>query len=119
MSPSESDAALLWDMLRSAREVVSFTAGVSREEYVEDLMRHRAVERSVEIIGEAARGLSGPLREAHPEVEWRPIVATRHILAHDYAAVSPALLWRIATVHVPTLMRQLEAILPDAPPTGP
>ena len=115
MSPNESDASLLWDTLRSAREVVAFTDGVSREAYLEDLMRQRAVERSIEIVGEAARGLSKPLRDAYPEIEWRPIMATRHILAHDYATVSPSLVWRIAVVHVPALIPMLEAILPDEP----
>lgn len=113
MPPSEPDAARLWDMLAAAREVVSFAAGVSVDQYVADRMRQRAVERSVEIIGEAARGLSKPFRDADPEIEWRPIIAQRHILAHEYAAVLPSRLWRVATVHVPTLIEQLEALLPD------
>lgn len=113
MSLAEQDAARLWDMLTAAREAVSFVDGVTVEAYIGDLMRQRAVERSVEIIGEAARGLSKPFRDAHPEVEWRPIIAQRHILAHEYAAVLPSRLWRVATVHVPVLIDHLEALLPD------
>ena len=113
MAPSETDAALIWDMRRAATEVVSFVRGVTLEAYESDLMRQRAVERSVEIIGEAARGLSEPFRSAHPEVEWRAITATRHILAHEYAAVSADRLWRIATEHVPELLERLRPILPD------
>ena len=119
MALTDTDAALLWDMRKAAREVVSFVEGIDLASYEEDLMRQRAVERSVEIIGEAARGLSEPFRSQHPEVEWRAITATRHILAHEYAAVIPGRLWRIATEHVPTLIERLEAILPDETDAGP
>ena len=114
MPLAESDAARLWDMLTAAREVVSFVDGVTVEAYVADRMRQRAVERSVEIIGEAARGLSREFRDAHPDIEWRPIIAQRHILAHEYAAVLPSRLWRVATVHVPELIARLDAFGLDA-----
>lgn len=112
MPLAESDAALLWDMLEAAREVRAFVDGVEVEAYLNDRMRQRAVERSVEIIGEAARGLSKATREAHPEIAWRPIIAQRHILAHEYAAVLPSRLWRVATVHVPELIARLERLVP-------
>lgn len=111
MSLNESDAALLWDLLRAAREVESFVDHVTEQDYLNDLMRQRAVERCIEIIGEAARGLSEAFREAHPDIEWKAIIATRHILAHEYAAVMPERVWRIATVHVPPLEARVDAIL--------
>lgn len=115
MPLDETDAALLWDMLHAAREVRSFVEGVTLQEYLGDLMRQRAVERSIEIIGEAARGLSKPFRDSQPDIAWRPIIAQRHILAHEYAAVLPSRLWRVATIHVPELILRLEVLLPDEP----
>lgn len=55
MRPEERDLAYLWDMREAAREVVEFTADVSIERYAADKKLRRAVERAIEIIGEACR----------------------------------------------------------------
>lgn len=68
-------------------------------------MLRSAVERQIEIIGEAARRVSDDFRVAHPEIAWRPIIAQRHILAHEYGEIEDDLIWRVATIHVPELGR--------------
>jgi uncharacterized protein with HEPN domain len=93
--------------------VRSFVAGRTFEEYAKDLMFRSAVERQVEIIGEAVRGLSDAFKLAHPEIPWRAIMAQRHRLAHQYGEIDDELIWRVATVHVPRLIEQVE---PPAPP---
>jgi len=103
-------------MLAAAREVRAFVDGVTMDAYLTDVMRQRAVERSIEIIGEAARGVSRELRESHPETEWSPIIAQRNMIAHEYAAVLPSRLWGVATSHVPVLIAWLEGVLPADPP---
>jgi uncharacterized protein with HEPN domain len=45
-------------MLTAAQAVESFVHGRTLEEYLNDLMLRSAVERQVEIIGEAARRVS-------------------------------------------------------------
>jgi hypothetical protein len=55
MWPEERVYAYLWDMSQAANEVVDMVAGTSMEEFRKDLVLMRAVERSLEIIGEAAR----------------------------------------------------------------
>jgi len=47
--------AFLWDMLQAARSVLAFTSGRTFEEYLGDLMLRSAVERQLEIVGEALR----------------------------------------------------------------
>ena len=81
-------------------------------------MLRSAVERQVEIIGEAARRISKPFQEAHPEVSWRPIQAQRHVLAHDYGEIRHDRLWRVTTDHVPELIALLTPLLPADPPEG-
>jgi len=58
MTPGEADRAYLWDMLQAAREALSFTLGMSAREYLADRKTQRAVERALEIVGEAARNVS-------------------------------------------------------------
>ncbi len=114
MRPDGHNLALLCDMLDAARRVVRFTARGDLESYRQDEMLRSAVERQIEIIGEAARRVSDGFRAAHPEVPWRPIIAQRNILAHDYGEIEDELVWRMATVHLPALLKQLEALVHSA-----
>src|SRR4051812_49007860 len=102
------DPAWLLDMLTAARAVESFVAGRSFEQYKSDLMLRSAVERQVEIVGEAVRGLTEAFKAAHPEIPWPQIMATRHRLAHEYGEIDDAIIWRVATVHLPALILQIE-----------
>lgn len=66
MPPERSDPAHLWDMLQAARTVLDFVSEASLAEYLEDAKLRSAVERQIEIIGEAARRLSDAVRDAQP-----------------------------------------------------
>jgi len=57
-------------------------------QYMDDRKLQLAVERSLEIIGEAARRVSPVFRESHPEVPWRRIIGLRNVLAHETAKSS-------------------------------
>ena len=115
MPRERSEAARLFDMQQAAQTALRYVAGRTREEYeVQDMLRH-AVERNLEIIGEAARGLSSEFREQNPQVPWRAIMSTRHILAHEYEAVDNDIVWRILQEHLPELVRQLKPLIPEAP----
>ena len=87
MPNPRTDAAWLWDMLEAARAIQQFIASKSFADYEADLLLRSAVERQLEIIGEAARHISTELRTQHPEIPWRPIIAQRHVIAHDYGEV--------------------------------
>lgn len=113
MQPDETDAGYLWDMLDAARAVRRFVASLEQEDYLRDEVVQAAVERKIEIIGEAARKVSGPFQHAHPEVPWVKIAAQRHVLAHDYGDIQHDRIWQVATVHLPVLISQLEQLLPS------
>ena len=72
MSVPKDDRVYLWDMLTAARAVVDFVRGHTLAEYEADLLLRSAVERQIEIIGEAARRISKEFQDAHPEIPWRP-----------------------------------------------
>jgi uncharacterized protein with HEPN domain len=71
----EADRVLLLDMLSASRAVVSFVQGRTWDDYQHDLLLRSAVERQVEIVGEAARRVSMEFRDAHPDILWRWIMA--------------------------------------------
>lgn len=109
------DAAYLWDIIETAKAVSEFTAGVKPHEYLADRKLQMAVERAVEIVGEAARRVSDSFKADHPEIPWRQIVAQRHVIAHEYGEIKQERLWLVATRDVPVLVGQLEPLLPPRP----
>lgn len=109
---NDGDHAYLRDMLDACDRVSRFVAGKSIDEYRSDDLLRSAVERQIEIVGEAARRVSDTFREKHPEIAWRPIIAQRHILAHEYGEIEHDLIWRVATKHIPELRTALLKLLP-------
>ena len=115
MPPDPDDAARIWDMLSHARKAVHIAHGQTQHDLlVNDPLRY-ALERLIEIIGEAARKVSRGTQEQHPDIPWQKIVQQRHVMAHDYGDIRLDALWRVATIHIPALIPQLEAILPEPP----
>jgi len=112
MPPDERDVAYLWDMLEAARTARDFTAGATLEDYLGDRKLQLAVERVIEIIGEAARRVSESFRSDHPEIPWRAIIGQRHVLAHEYGEIKQERIWNVATERVSELIALLEPLVP-------
>lgn len=106
------DPAYLEDMLQAALAVKAFVVGRTREDYANNLLFRSAVERQVEIIGEAARRVSQQTKNDNSQVPWAPIQAQRHRIVHEYGELNDDLIWKVATIHVPALIDQIRQILP-------
>lgn len=111
MPPGESEVAYLWDMLNAAREALSYVQGVQETAYMRDRMRQRALERTIEVLGEAASHVSEPGRNDLPGIDWRRIIGQRIVLAHRYSKVDHALLYKTTRESVPELISLLEGKL--------
>ena len=70
-----------------------------------------AVLHHLTVIGEAISRLSVDLRERHPHVPWRQIIAVRHRIVHAYFDLDWQILWDAATIDIPELRRQVREIL--------
>lgn len=109
--PLERDAAHLWDMLDAARQAQAFAAGLDARGLVADRLTCFAVERALEIIGEAARRVSPSTRDAHPEVPWAGIIGFRNVIAHEYGAIDYQRLFTVVAQGVPALIAALETMV--------
>lgn len=112
MRPEERDPAYLWDMLQAAREIEDMLGDYDLPEFLENRMLVRAIERNIEIIGEAARLLSEEFKTQHPQIPWRKIIGQRNILAHEYGQIDHELLYKTAAEDVPELSEMISALLP-------
>jgi uncharacterized protein with HEPN domain len=81
--------------------------GRGRDAIEADPVLWMALERVVEIAGEAASQLSDETCAQYPAVPWRELSATRVILAHAYHRLDLDLLWDIAAADLPELARAL------------
>jgi uncharacterized protein with HEPN domain len=117
MPPEGRDPAYLWDILEAARAVQRYTSGHSRADFDADRILQRAVERELEIIGEAAARVSDALKAAHPEVPWKLIVGQRNVLIHDYGDIDYDRLWMVVVEHVPQLVMLIHPLVPELPGT--
>ncbi|MGA2616624.1 MAG: DUF86 domain-containing protein [Thermoguttaceae bacterium] len=116
MPRDDADHAFLWDMIEAARSIEMLVSGISFEQFRADRRTYRAVERELEILGEAAKKVSQPFRAAHPEIPWNSIIGQRNILAHEYGNIRYDLLWETVVQSLPTLIGQLNNLMPAPPP---
>jgi uncharacterized protein with HEPN domain len=114
----DRDPAYLWDMLEAAQTLRELAAGLSVATYLADRKTQLAVERAIEILGEAARRVSPTVQQAHPEIPWAGIIAQRNVIAHEYGEIKQERLWAVATVHVEDLIPKLRLLVPPVPSAG-
>jgi uncharacterized protein with HEPN domain len=105
-----SDRERLFDIL-DAIERIEAQAARGHAAFAGDELAQTAAIRWVEIIGEATRGLTEELRQAHPEVPWRQMVAMRNVLIHGYFDIDVDLVWSVAQNDIPKLGAQVRAIV--------
>ena len=111
MPPEERDAGYLWDMREAARDCLEFVKDATFTEFSENKMMHSAVERRLEILGEAASRISEAFQADHPEIPWKEMKGLRVVLAHRYDDLDLQQLWLTATTHAPELVSTLDALL--------
>jgi len=91
----KDDEIRLRHMLDAALKAVSFVKGRSRGDLDSDEKVALAVTRLLEILGEAARGLSPDFKNSNPKIEWKQIMGTRDRLIHGYFDVDLDIIWEL------------------------
>ncbi len=108
---SDANDSLL-DMLEFGTELVTFASGRDTERDDIERMRYLAIERLLELVGEAlgrAVRVEPGLATEIPDVS--DIRGMRHRLAHDYDGIKFEVVWDSAENDVPDLMRVITNIL--------
>ena len=113
MKKSDGDRARLLHIQEAIQHIHSFASGKVKNDIYNDLMFRFAIERQLEIIGEAANHLSNDLKITRPEIEWRKIVAFRNFVAHEYFGIDLELVWDIVVNKIPPLENTVSQLLSE------
>lgn len=102
----------LFDIQESISHIEDFTKEISSFfEYEDDLLIRRAVERELEIIGEAMHRILG-INEDIDIQNSRKIVDLRNRVIHGYDKVDNGVIWSILVKYLPKLKSEVEILLP-------
>ncbi len=110
------DDARLMDMLISARRALEFVDGMTETDFLASTLHQHAVVRAIEILGEAARGVSEDRRDELTQIPWEDLIGMRSKLIHEYFRVKLDVVWGVIRNDLPPLIEQLEAIVPPETP---
>ncbi|SEI16322.1 MULTISPECIES: HepT-like ribonuclease domain-containing protein [unclassified Leifsonia] len=110
--------AFLWDAREAATKAASVEQGHGQAEYLGDWVLQAAVERQLEILGEALKNLRSADAETAARIpNVHAIIGTRNILVHAYAQVDQQRVWEILTDDLPELIPVLESLLAEVDET--
>ena len=108
----KDDDVYLGHMLDMARKAVEKTRGMARPSYDKDENLRLALAHLIQVIGEAARRVSLETQLLYPEIPWGEMIGMRHKVVHDYLDLDEDIIWDVARVDLPRLVRALEQIVP-------
>lgn len=91
------DDAPLLDITRAARLILEFTAGTSKQAFLND---HKTQSATLHQL---------------PEIPWSLIAGMRDHLIHAYDAVDLEEVWKTVSQDIPDLLNKIEPLLPQEP----
>lgn len=103
-----------YDIKLSIDEIESFFENDSKEflEYQKNIMLKRAIERNLEIIGEAVNRIIK--KDSNFELKIsnsKAIIGLRNQVIHSYDSISDEMIWSIVINHVPKLKNEVNQII--------
>ncbi len=104
----------LFDIRSSAEFLLEFTANKTVDDYSQDRAFRSAIERELQVIGEAVMQLD----RVAPDVALRitdhqSIIGFRHVLVHGYDSLRPETVWNVIEEKLPVLVREVQTLLKE------
>ena len=103
---------LCLDILTAIEEIRDFLIESSLSTFTHNRLQQVAVERELEIIGEALKRLERSDESLFEKIEnARKIIGMRNVLAHGYDVIDYRILWSTVTHDIAPLAAQIESLL--------
>ncbi|TGN07965.1 HepT-like ribonuclease domain-containing protein [Leptospira ilyithenensis] len=99
---------LLDDILSAIDEIYQFLNGIDDlSQYKNDILRKRAVERDLEVIGEVVKKIPESIKSLNPDIEWRQIAGLRDFIAHGYFEIDDSIIWNTIENHLAPFRKRI------------
>jgi uncharacterized protein with HEPN domain len=99
-------------MLEAGRSAVAAIQGREFGDLEADRIWTLGLVKCLEIIGEAANGVSADRRAQHSEIPWASIIGMRNRLVHVYFDIDHEQVWKALVEDLPPLLAALQKIVP-------
>jgi len=111
MQLNENDLSYLLDIIDCINDINDFIKSLEFYQFEKDKMRKLAVERQLEVIGQAANKISKETLEKLDKIPWKNIIGLRNKLAHDYGEILAERIWKISKTSIQELLDELLNII--------
>lgn len=111
MAPPRAYLLYLEDMRDSMQKIARYCDGLDFEQFRNNDLVVDAVVRNIEVIGEAAKKIPVAIQQQYPQVPWSQMYRMRNRISHEYFGLDHAIIWRVATQHLPPNYTDLLAII--------
>jgi uncharacterized protein with HEPN domain len=102
-----SDNIRVQHILDAIQEIENYIEGVDLEIFLNNSMMFNATLRQLEIIGEAANGLTENFLQNTQEIPWARIIGLRNLIIHEYFGIDDITIWNIVKINLPDLKQKL------------
>ena len=110
--PLRDPKKYLYDIVNCSEFLLQLTKDKTVEDYKTDRVFRSALERELQIIGEAMLQLDRVSPETVEEIsEHRSIIGFRHVLVHGYDSLDPNTVWNVVETKIAVLLNQARELL--------
>lgn len=106
-----ADKVRIRHIVDAINEIESYIKDVDVNIFISNSMMYHATLRQLEIIGEAANGLTEEFLQNTPQIPWAKIIGLRNLIIHEYFGVDDITIWSVITINLPDLKEQLKPII--------
>jgi uncharacterized protein with HEPN domain len=112
--PHHKPEKYLYDMLSSCEFLLEFTINKAVDDYINDRAFRSALERELQIIGEALIGLEKVAPAVAARIpEYQNIIGFRHVLVHGYDSLDPMTIWNVVETKLESLAQKIKSLLKE------
>ena len=98
------------DMIVAIDRIAEETTALTFEQFTQDWRAQYIVERALLIVSEASRAIPESSKQEHAHIRWIGVRDIGNVIRHQYASLSPSLIWNVVRDELPRLRATATAI---------